>query len=190
MTRTIISQLHSGKVVLLDLAGANEKEELLISSVLARAVFQTNQALFRNKKEFSAIPTCLIALEEAQRVFNRAWGGIFPQIAREGRKFKTGLCAISQQPKLIENEVISQFNSLVILGLADRQDRERLASSARQDISKLDYEIQTLMTGEGLIIGPKTPFALPLKVDLYEDYLKALEPNTGKKKKPVDAGFF
>ena len=190
MTKAIITQLHSGKVVLLDLAGANEKEELLISSVLARAVFQTNQALFRNKKEFSSIPTCVIALEEAQRVFNRAWGGIFPQIAREGRKFKTGLCAISQQPKLIENEVISQFNSLVILGLADRQDRERLASAARQDISKLDYEIQTLMTGEGLVIGPRTPFALPLKVDLYEDYLKALEPKTGKKKKSVDAGFF
>ncbi len=192
MTKSITSQLHSGKVVLVDLAGANEKEELLISSVLARSLFQTNQGLFKNKKEFSAIPTCLIVLEEAQRVFNRAWGGIFPQIAREGRKFKTGLCAISQQPKLIDNEVISQFNTLVILGLADRQDRERLSSSARQDISKLDYEIQTLMTGEGLVTGPNTPFALPLKVDLYEDYLGTLEAKSGrrKKNKPVDSGFF
>ena len=192
MTKTIVSQLHSGRVVLVDLAGANEKEELLISSVLARALFQTNQSMFRDKKEFSAIPTCLIVLEEAQRVFNRAWGGIFPQIAREGRKFKTGLCAISQQPKLIDNEVISQFNTLVILGLADRQDRERLTSSARQDISKLDYEIQTLMTGEGLVTGPKTPFALPLKIDLYENYLEALGKKTGKKekKRPVDPGFF
>jgi DNA helicase HerA-like ATPase len=190
MTRTITTQLHSGRVVLVDLAGANEKEELLISSVLARAVFQTNQSLFKDKKAFGSIPTCLIVLEEAQRVFNRAWGGIFPQIAREGRKFKTGLCAISQQPKLIDNEVISQFNTLVIMGLADRQDRERLTSSARQDISKLDYEIQTLMTGEGLVTGPKTPFALPLKIDLYENYLEALGKKPGKKKKTVDAGFF
>ncbi|MFO7618598.1 MAG: ATP-binding protein, partial [Thermoplasmata archaeon] len=190
MTRTIIEQLHGGKVVLVDLAGVNEKEELLVSSVLARAVFRKNQELFKSKADFKAIPPTLIALEEAQRVFNRAWGGIFPQIAREGRKFKTGLCAISQQPKLIDNEVISQFNTLVILGLADRQDRERLTSSARQDISKLDYEIQTLMTGEGLVTGPKTPFALPLKVDLYEDYLGALGKKPGKKRKPVDPGFF
>ena len=190
MTRTIIEQLHSGKVVLVDLAGASEKEELLISSVLARTIFQTNQAMFKDKKEFKALPTCLIALEEAQRVFNRAWGGIFPQIAREGRKFKTGLCAISQQPKLIDNEVMSQFNTLVILGLADRQDRERLTSSARQDISKLDYEIQTLMTGEGLVTGPNTPFALPLKVDLYETYLKDLASGPKEVRKSVDTDFF
>ncbi len=190
MTRTITSQLQGGRVVLVDLAGANEKEELLISSVLARAVFQANQALFKDKKAFASISTCVIALEEAQRVFNRAWGGIFPQIAREGRKFKTGLCAISQQPKLIDQEVISQFNTLVILGLADRQDRERLSGSARQDISRLDYEIQTLMTGEGLVTGPKTPFALPLKVDLYENYLARHQSKPGKKRKPVDKGFF
>ena len=190
MTKTIIEQLHSGKVVLVDLAGASEKEELLISSILARAIFQTNQSKFKNKKEFKEIPTCLIALEEAQRVFNRAWGGIFQQIAREGRKFKTGLCAISQQPKLIDNEVMSQFNTLVILGLADRQDRERLSSSARQDISKLDYEIQTLMTGEGLVIGPNTPFALPLKIDLYETYLKELASGPKEDKKSVDSDFF
>ena len=190
MTKTIIEQLHTGKVVLVDLAGASETEELLISSVLARAIFQINQSKFKDKKKFKEIPICLIALEEAQRVFNRAWGGIFPQIAREGRKFKTGLCAISQQPKLIDNEVISQFNTLVILGLADRQDRERLSSSARQDISKLDYEIQTLMTGEGLITGPNTPFALPLKVDLYESYLNELVTEPKENKKPIDSGFF
>ena len=190
MTKTIVEQLHTGKVVLVDLAGASEKEELLISSVLARAIFDNNRFKFKNKAEFKQIPTCLIALEEAQRVFNNAQGGIFPQIAREGRKFKTGLCAISQQPKLIDNQVISQFNTLVILGLADRVDRERLSSSARQDISKLDYEIQTLMTGEGLVIGPNTPFALPLKIDLYETYLKELDFQPKEDKKPVDAGFF
>ena len=190
MTRTIVEQLHTGKVVLVDLAGASEKEELLISSVLARAVFDSNRNKFKDKSEFREIPTCLIALEEAQRVFNNAQGGIFPQIAREGRKFKTGLCAISQQPKLIDNQVISQFNTLVILGLPDRQDSERLTSSARQDISKLDYEIQTLMTGEGLVTGPNTPFALPLKVDLYEDYLKNLAPKKKEDKKSVDKGFF
>jgi len=91
---------------------------------------------------------------------------------------------------LIDNQVISQFNTLVILGLADRQDRERLTSSARQDISKLDYEIQTLMTGEGLVTGPNTPFALPLKIDLYESYLVGLGGKQEKKKKSVDKGFF
>lgn len=190
ITARIVYALHSGKVVLVDLAGASETEELLISSVLARALFGANSEAFKDKEAFARLPTCMIALEEAQRVFDRSRGGIFPQIAREGRKFKTGLCAISQQPKLIDSQVISQFNTLVVLGLADRSDRERLASSARQDISKLDYEIQTLMTGEGLVTGPNTPFALPLKVDLYEDYLAGLAPAEDRKRKKADKGFF
>jgi len=99
-------------------------------------------------------------------------GNIFAQIAREGRKFRTGLCAVSQQPKLISNEVISQFNTLCIMGLADRRDREIPKDSARQDIGQLDNEIQMLMPGEGLITSPKSPFALPVKVFLYEDLLR------------------
>ena len=77
------------------------------------------------------------------------------------------------------------------MGLADRMDREKLASSARQDVSKLDHEIQTLMPGEGLVTTPMTPFALPLKIDLYEEYLANLEKGGEKQtKKNVDKSFF
>ena len=78
---------------------------------------------------------------------------------------------------------------MFILGLADRMDREKLASSARQDVSKLDYEIQTLMVGEGLVVSPKTPFALPLKVDLYEEYIKTVKVSDNEKRE-ADATFF
>ena len=190
MTDTVIQQLREGLVVLVDVSGASEQEELLVSSVLVRTLFERNKDIYKNKKEFESIPPSLIVLEEAQRVLGKSRGNIFARIAREGRKFKTGLCAISQQPKLIDSQVISQFNSLFILGLADRMDREKLASSARQDVSKLDYEIQTLMVGEGLVVSPKTPFALPLKVDLYEEYIKTVKANIPEHKKEVDTSFF
>ena len=68
-------------------------------------------------------------------------------------------------------------------------DREKLASSARQDVSKLDYEIQTLMVGEGLVVSPKTPFALPLMIDLYEEYIKTVKADEPEEKE-VDNSFF
>jgi len=121
-------------------------------------------------------------------------GNIFSQIAREGRKFRTGLCAVSQQPKLISNEVISQFNTLFIMGLADRRDREILKDSARQDIGQLDNEIQMLMPGEGLITSPKSPFALPIKIYLFEEMIKEWDeeyrPAEGVKRTAPDEGFF
>jgi hypothetical protein len=57
------------------------------------------------------------------------------------------------------------------LGLADKKDREILRNSAKQDVSQLDNEIQMLMPGEALIASPFTPFAVPAKIHLFEDYL-------------------
>jgi DNA helicase HerA-like ATPase len=159
----IYTTLTNGKVVLVDTSNMGEAEELLVSIVLARAVFERNKRLFAEPDEFMKLPEFLITMEEAQRVLgNLALGGrnnIFATISREGRKFKTGLCAISQQPKLIDEEIISQFNTLFILGLADKGDRNILRDSAKQDVSQLSNEIQMLMPGEALITSPFTPFA-------------------------------
>jgi DNA helicase HerA-like ATPase len=101
---------------------------------------------------------------------------VVPRVAREGRKFKVGLCAITQQPKLLDDELLSQFNTFFILGLADEKDRNILRSSSKQDISALGPEIQTLMPGECLIANLEAPFAVPAKVHLYDDLVRATEP--------------
>jgi DNA helicase HerA-like ATPase len=193
VTKNIIDCLHDGKVVLVDTSNMYETEELLISTVLSRAIFERNKELYGDKEKFDKLPPVLIAMEEAQRVLTEAKGSIFAQIAREGRKFKTGLCAVSQQPKLIDSEIISQFNTLFILGLADRRDRDILKNSAKQDISQLENEIQMLMPGEALIASPFTPFAVPVKIHLYEEYLAKLNGRADRKaaaRTPTDKGFY
>lgn len=185
ITKSIYQSLKNCRVVLVDTSGMGESEELLVSTVLARYVLEENKGIYGTPEEFNKLPPMLITLEEAQRVLGMMSQtgryNIFAKIAREGRKFKTGLCAISQQPKLIDPEILSQFNTLFILGLADRKDREILRSSSRQDISSMDNEIQMLMPGEGVITSPRAPFALPVMIHLYEDYVKIIESrsNTG-----------
>ncbi len=94
VTKNIIDCLHDRKVVLVDTSNMYETEELLISTVLSRAIFERNKELYGDQEKFAKLPPVLIALEEAQRVLTEAKGSIFAQIAREGRKFKTGLCAV------------------------------------------------------------------------------------------------
>ena len=101
---------------------------------------------------------------------------VFPRIAREGRKFKVGLCAITQQPKLLDDELLSQFNTFFVLGLADEKDRNILRGSSKQDISALGPEIQTLMPGECLIANLEAPFALPARVSLWDDVVRTVDP--------------
>ena len=109
-------------------------------------------------------------------------------MAREGRKFRVGLCAVSQQPKLIDDELLSQFNTFFILGLADERDRNILRGSSKQDISDLGPEIQTLMPGEAIVTTLDAPFALPAKISLYEEYLKSVSGPSPLPARPAAAG--
>lgn len=197
VTSSILQDLKGGKIVLVDASNMISKEELLISSVLCRALFEHNKTAYRDSKKFAKVLPTLIVIEEAQRVLgkdNIPASSVFAQIAREGRKFKTGLCAVTQQPKLIDEELLSQFNTLFILGLADEKDRSILRNSAKQDISHLGNEIQTLMAGEALISSPETPFAIPARIYLFEEWLKTRKHRATAKEKelsiPVDKGFF
>ncbi|MDQ2729339.1 MAG: ATP-binding protein, partial [Actinomycetota bacterium] len=125
------------------------------------------------------MPVVALALEEAQRVLSGnkdRESNVFPRLAREGRKFNVGLCAVTQQPKLLDDELLSQFNTFFVLGLADEKDRNILRSSSKADISSQGAEIQTLMPGECLIVNLAAPFAIPATIDLYSDVVRRALP--------------
>ena len=196
LTGKVLDDLAAGKVVLIDTSGLEAVEETLVASMLTRSLLDERAAAYRtNRERFGQLPRTLVALEEAQRVLTRlddAEFNVFPRLAREGRKFNVGLCAVTQQPKLIDSELLSQFNTYFVLGLADERDRTTLRSSSKQDLSDLGAEIQTLMPGEALITNPEAPFALPAKLHLYEDWLAGVPRPEPPRERPAEAmsGFF
>ncbi|MGH9121578.1 MAG: ATP-binding protein, partial [Acidimicrobiales bacterium] len=159
----VVRDLSEGRVVLVDVSGLGSTEEVLIASYLARRVVgEWSTAYLDDPARHERLPVVSVVLEEAQRVLSAGAdreSNVFPRLAREGRKFKVGLCAVTQQPKLLEDELLSQFNTFFILGLADEKDRNMLRSSAKQDISAQSAEIQTLMPGECLMVNLHAPFA-------------------------------
>jgi DNA helicase HerA-like ATPase len=176
----IVDDLLGGQVVLVDVSGLGSTEEVLVASFLARRVLETWQAAYLEDPErHTRMPVVSIALEEAQRVLSGSKdreSNVFPRVAREGRKFGVGLCAVTQQPRLLDDELLSQFNTFFILGLADEKDRNVLRGSAKQDISAQGAEIQTLMPGECLIVNLAAPFAVPAHVYLYSDLVRQTPP--------------
>ena len=176
----VLRDLRSGKVVLIDVSGLGSTEEVLVASYLTRRVLEEWQRAYLDEPERHAqLPVVAIALEEAQRVLGAnkdRESNVFPRVAREGRKFNVGLCAVTQQPKLLDDELLSQFNTFFVLGLADEKDRNILRSAAKQDISSQGAEIQTLMPGECLIVNLAAPFAIPAAVDLYDDVVRSTPP--------------
>jgi uncharacterized protein len=176
----ILADLLEGKVVLVDVSGLGGTEEVLVASYLTRRVLEEWQSAFLSDPErHKQLPVVAVALEEAQRVLSAnkdRESNVFPRVAREGRKFGVGLLAVTQQPKLLDDELLSQFNTLFVLGLADEKDRNILRSSAKQDLSALGPEIQTLMPGECLLVNLEAPFAVPALVYLYDELVRLAPP--------------
>jgi DNA helicase HerA-like ATPase len=178
--QAVLGDLSEGKVVLVDVSGLGSTEEVLVASFLARRLLEEwSTAYLEDPGRHDRLPVVALVLEEAQRVLGSGAdreSNVFPRLAREGRKFKVGLCAVSQQPKLLDDELLSQFNTFFVLGLADEKDRNILRSSSKQDLSALGPEIQTLMPGECLLANLEAPFAVPAKVFLYDEALGRCPP--------------
>jgi len=172
----ILKHLKENRVVLIDIPELTEKSELFILSVLTRAILARYKGDADDSKvrEGKNPPSqVLITIEEAQRVLSPGGSGqdLFREVAMEGRKFGIGLCVITQQPKNIDTRVLAQVNSFVVMGLADGQDRETIAGSAKHDLRKLDVEIQTLDRGDAVISSVGIPFPMSTKIHLFEDYI-------------------
>src|SRR5512137_2276194 len=186
----IMRFLHDNKVVLVDIPRMGERSELFVLSMITRRIMQAHRTLaeeFGVETEPSEQKKVLITIEEAQRVLGAGGAStqIFRECAMEGRKFGIGLCVVTQQPKNIDSKVLAQINTFVIMGLGDRGDRDIIIGSAKQDLSKMEIEIQTLDRGEAIISTIGIPFPVSTRIHRYEDYIAILN---AEKKRDIRQG--
>ena len=175
----IIKNLHENRVVLVDIPDMSERSELFVLSIITRMIMERHRSEARgygidDRQENSH--QVLITIEEAQRVL--ASGGsstqVFRECAMEGRKFGVGLCVVTQQPKNVDPKVLAQINTFVVMGLGDRGDRDIIIGSAKQDLSRMEVEIQTLDRGEAIISTIGIPFPVSTRIHRFEDYIAVL----------------
>jgi hypothetical protein len=175
----ILRNLHDNRVVLIDIPRMGERSELFILSMITRMILERHQEKakqFGIEDQEEGFPQVLIAIEEAQRVLGAGRSGtqVFRECAMEGRKFGVGLCVVTQQPKNIDPRVLAQINTFVVMGLGDKHDREMISSSAKQDLSRLDTEIQTLDRGDAIISTIGIPFPVSTRIHHFDAYIRVL----------------
>ena len=171
----IVGAIAAGEVVVIDTSTLDDKEELLIGSVLAYSILY-HYRMAQREGRLHELPVASIILEEAPRVLNdMGEGNVFGTIAREGRKFKVGLVAITQLTSMIPRDILANLGTKIILGNEMIQERKAVIESAAQDLSKDMLNIAGLDKGEAIISSVFVPFAIPIKIPLFE-----------MKPKPVD----
>ena len=99
------------------------------------------------------------------------------KLPREGRKFKIGITAITQLASIIPREIMTNLNTKIILGNEMDQERQALIHSASQDLSSDSRNIASLNKGEAIITSVFVPFAVPIKIQLFDDIIKKDKAN-------------
>lgn len=172
----IIRELEEGKLVIVDTSSFSGAAEILIGSLISTELLN-NYRHYKMQGILGEKPVISIVLEEAPRVLGRetleAGPNIFSTIAREGRKFRIGLTAITQLPSLIPREILANMNTKIILGIEMKPERTAIIESASQDLSDDDRTIASLDRGEALISSNFVKFAIPVKIPHFEKVAKA-----------------
>lgn len=173
----IAKDIEHGKVVVLDTSRLGNEAELIVGNIIASRLFERYKD-YKAKGELARKPVATVVIEEAPRVIGEDVlvsknDNIYSTIAKEGRKFKVGLTAITQLSSVIPKTILANMNTKIILGNEMKQEREAIIASASQDLSEDDKNIASLDKGEAIITSIFVPFAMPIKIPLFEDLAKA-----------------
>ena len=172
----IVKDIEQGKVVILDTSRLGDEAELLVGNIIATKLLQKYKDA-KASGELDRKPVATIVIEEAPRVIGvdvltSRNDNIYSTIAKEGRKFKVGLTAITQLSSVIPKSILANMNTKIILGNEMKQEREAIIASASQDLSEDDKNIASLDKGEAIVTSIFVPFAMPIKIPLFEEIVK------------------
>lgn len=178
----IVESLEEGKVVIIDSSKLSDFEELFVGSIIVSNIFFKYKRY--NSKDLSNKPVISIVIEEAPRVLGKdalEGGNIYGTIAREGRKFKLGLIAITQLASVIPRAILANMNTKIILGNEMSMERSAIIDSASQDLSDDNRIIASLDKGEAIVSSVFTKFAIPIYTPEFERFVEEYLGNLPEK---------
>ncbi len=171
----IVSELEKANTVIVDTSNFSGTVEILVGSIITTEILMKYK-MYKMKGELNQKPVVSIVLEEAPRVLGKEvlekGSNVFSTVAREGRKFKVGLTAITQLPSLIPRQILANMNTKIILGIEMAPERQAIIDSAAQDLSTDNRNIASLDCGEAIVSSNFSPFAVPIKIPLFSEYVK------------------
>jgi len=90
------------------------------------------------------------------------------RIAKEGRKFGVGLGLISQRPKNLDSDILSQINNWIVLKIVEPGDQRYIQECSDNMSNDLIQELPSLNTGEAILTGPMVKMPSICKINLFK----------------------
>lgn len=153
---------------IIDISGLPNEVAGPLTGAIARLLFQYKLHQTREEREKDPV---LFVCEEAHRYVPNRGDAQYEvaqtavrRLAREGRKYGLGLMLVSQRPSDIEDTVISQCNSWIVLRLANSTDQEHVSRILPDSLAGMTKVLSSLPRQEALFVGEAA--AIPSRIRL------------------------
>ncbi|AEH06669.1 helicase HerA domain-containing protein [Methanothermococcus okinawensis] len=166
-----IEEIRDNHINILSLESLDENDMDVIVSYFSKEILKDRKDSLRN----GAPKPIFIIFEEAHLIVpqNRYTKSklYISRIAREGRKFGVGICLVSQRPKTLDQESLSQCNNLIISKLIEPSDQAHVQHASENLSEDLLKQLPGLNVGEAVILGPALNIPAIVKINRFNgDY--------------------
>jgi DNA helicase HerA-like ATPase len=184
---------------ILCLSGLRANIQDAYTSIILDLLFQH---ITSTKTKTGKVMPLFIFVEEAHRVAsNRGTSkysvGTISTIIREGAKFGMYLTLISQRPRSIDPDILSNVGNYAVLRINNPQDQEMIEKASENISHRLVSDLPGLNQGEAVLVGPFVPLPAHVMVLTRRTVhhgvtpnLKALMDEMDKKQKRAEKGKF
>ena len=175
----VVDNVRRGYVNVVDLSPLDEDAmDALVSHYLRRFLVARKE----NKRTGGGLKFPVITvLEEAHVLLSKddnkltkLWAS---RIAREGRKFGVHLVIVSQRPKGLDENILSQMINKIILKLVEPTDKKYVLETSDNLSEDMVEQLSAFNPGEALVIGPIVRLPMIVKIDKYGGELAGRDPN-------------
>lgn len=170
--RDMLANLREGYLNVVNLSGFDEEQMRVVVAYLLRNILlgRINYARGRNRDYWER--NCPIVRRPLLLIFEEAHifagkGDValwMSRIAREGRKFGIGMGIVSQRPKKISDDILSQCNTKIVLRIVEPSDQRYIQQASEQISEDLLSDISSLGVGEAVIVGPAVKIPVAVKI--------------------------
>jgi hypothetical protein len=187
----IISELESGKTIILDLGNANEVVMQYFSRELSKAVFARQTEKFSNN-QLGKDNFIQLYFEEAHNLFGNSGDNedtkIYRRFAKEGAKYHIGMVYSTQSPSTITPDLLAQTENFFVAHLSSADEASRMGKlniayeNLKEDI------LQTKTQGYMRMLTRSHRFVIPIQANKFTPPAHATPPPPPEGVTPVQPG--
>jgi DNA helicase HerA-like ATPase len=163
--------IRPGQTSVLYLGGYDQLTQCSIAAITLETLFEFRASLSERIAPFFSV------IEEAHTFIPSSREGtqdavslpVIRRIITEGRKFGTGLMLISQRPNRLDDTIVSQCNSFLILRIVNPSD-QTFVRRVMENLTDSDARmIPGFGPGQGIVSGQVVRFPLAVRVKMDEE---------------------